>query len=85
MKSMVLFVVVLFMFLAVDAAYGLGGGGHRGDGRADFSQSNGNGGGTTINSNPQGAPNVSNGSTGATDNGFVMTASQLVAAYRSPW
>ena len=31
MKSMVLFVVIAFMFLAVDAAYGLGGGGHHGD------------------------------------------------------
>lgn len=43
MKSVVLFVVAAFMFLAVDAAYGLGGGGHNGDGRQDFSQSAGNG------------------------------------------
>ncbi len=42
MKSMVLFVVIAFMFLAVDAAYGLGGGGHHGDGRLDFSQNAGN-------------------------------------------
>jgi hypothetical protein len=84
MKSMVLLVVALFMFLTVDAAYGLGGEGHGGDGRADFSQSNGNGGGTTINSNAQGAPNVSSGSTGATDNGFVMAASQLVVSVPEP-
>ena len=43
MKPLVLFVVVAFMFLAVDAAYGLGGGGHNGDGRQYFSQSAGNG------------------------------------------
>jgi hypothetical protein len=87
MKSMVLLVVALFMFLTVDAAYGLGGGGHGGDGRADFSQSNGNGGGSTTNSSAQGAPSVSNGTTGGTgaaDNGFVMTASTLVVSVPEP-
>jgi PEP-CTERM motif-containing protein len=43
MKLIVLFVVVMFMFVAVDGAYALGGGGHRGDGRWDSSKDTGNG------------------------------------------
>jgi hypothetical protein len=74
MKSMVLFVVVAFVFLAVDRAYGLGGGGHNRDGRIDFSRSAGNGDGGATNSNSQGAPNASNGNTGGAGNGSVITS-----------
>jgi hypothetical protein len=38
MRLMLLCVVVAMMFVGADAAYGLGGGGHSGDGRQDFSQ-----------------------------------------------
>ena len=73
MKSMILFVVIAFMFLAVDAAYGLGGGGHHGDGRLDFSQTAGNGSPTTS-FNAQGAPNARNGNAGGAVDGLVMMA-----------
>jgi len=42
MKVIMLCVVASIMFVAADAAYGLGGGGHRGDGRQGFSQGAGN-------------------------------------------
>ena len=83
-KSMVLFVVVAFMFLAVDAAYGLGGGGHHGDGRLDFSQSGGNGNGSPTNSNAQDPPNVSNCNTGCTDNGPVLAAGPFGVSLPEP-
>ena len=38
MRSMVLCVMVMIMFVAANAAYGMGGRGHYGDGRQDFSQ-----------------------------------------------
>ena len=84
MKSMMLFVVVAFMFLAADRAYGLGGGGHHRDGRIDFSRSAGNGDGSPANSNAQGAPNESNGNTGGAGNGFIMTASFLTVSVPEP-
>ena len=73
MKSIVLFVVAAFMFLAVDHAYGMGGGGHSGDGRIDFSRSAGNGDGSPASSNSQGAPNASNGNAGGAGNSLVLT------------
>ena len=42
MKVIILCVVASIMFVAADAAYGLGGGGHNGDGRQAFYQWAGN-------------------------------------------
>lgn len=84
MKSMVLFVVAAFMFLAVDHAYGMGGGGHSGDGRIDFSRSAGNGDGSPANSNAQGAPNASNGNAGGAGNSFVLNGSILTVSVPEP-
>ena len=73
MKLVVLFVMVAFMFVAVDAAYGLGGGGHHGDGRTDALQqvgkSNSDTNGTSGNTQ-----NGSNGSTGDPNSSFTLTA-----------
>jgi hypothetical protein len=66
MKSMVLCVMVVIMFVAADAAYGMGGGGHHGDGRQDFSQQAG--------TSDCSSHNGSNSNTGDSDNGFVITA-----------
>jgi hypothetical protein len=41
MKVVILCVVASMMFVGADAAYGLGGEGHHGDGRHDFSQQDG--------------------------------------------
>lgn len=49
MKVIILCVVASIMFVAADAAYGLGGGGHNGDGRQAFSQRAGNDCAITIN------------------------------------
>jgi hypothetical protein len=57
MKLVLLFFMAAFMFVAVDAAYGLGGGGHHGDGRLDALQQVGKDNSDT------------NGSSGNTQNG----------------
>ena len=71
MKLVVLFVMVAFMFVAVDVAYGLGGGGHHGDGRTDALQqvgkSNSDTNGTSGNTQ-----NGSNGSTGDSNGSFTL-------------
>jgi hypothetical protein len=41
MKVIVLCILFTMIFAGADAAYGLGGGGHHGDGRHDFSQQEG--------------------------------------------
>jgi hypothetical protein len=41
MRLMLACMVVVMMFVSADAAYGLGGGGHGGDGRQDFSPQGG--------------------------------------------
>jgi len=81
MKRVVLFVMVAFMFVAVDVAYGLGGGGHHGDGRTDALQqvgkSNSDTNGTSGNTQ-----NGSNGSTGDPNSG--STLSQLAVSVPEP-
>jgi PEP-CTERM motif len=64
MRLMLLCIVVAMMFIGADAAYGLGGGGHRGDGRQDFSQRNPDGGGSSHDG--------SNDKGGGSDDGFII-------------
>jgi hypothetical protein len=71
MKLVVLFVMAVFMFVAADAAFALGGGGHHGDGRLDALQqvgkSNSDTNGTSGNTQ-----NGSNGSTGDSNGSFTL-------------
>jgi len=64
MRLMLLCIVVAMMFIGADAAYGLGGGGHRGDGRQDFSQCTPNVCGTSH--------DVNNDKGGDSDNDFII-------------
>jgi hypothetical protein len=69
MKLVVLFVMAAFMFVAVDAAYGLGGGGRHRDGRTDSLQQVGK-----DNSDPNdNSGNTQNGSTGDPNSSFTLS------------
>ncbi|MGD0238339.1 MAG: PEP-CTERM sorting domain-containing protein [Syntrophorhabdales bacterium] len=55
MKPIALFVALVFVFLGANLAYGMGGGGHHGDGRTDFLQKPGANDGSATNANCQDA------------------------------
>jgi hypothetical protein len=69
MKLVVLFVMVAFMFVAVDVAYGLGGGGHHGDGRTDALQQVGK----SISDTNDSSATGQNGSTGDPNSGSTLS------------
>jgi hypothetical protein len=69
MKSMVLFFVIAFMFLAVEAAYGMGGGGSHGDGRTYSLPQTVSSDGSSSNGNAETGQLGSNGCTGGSSTG----------------
>ena len=70
MKLAVLFVIAAFMFVAVDAAYGLGGGGRHRDGRTDSLQQVGKDNADTNDN----SGNTQNGSTDGPNSSFTPSA-----------
>jgi hypothetical protein len=69
MKLVVLLVMAAFMFVAVDAAYGLGGGGSHRDGRTDSLQQVGK----DVTDTNDNSGNAQNGSTDGQNSSFTVS------------
>jgi hypothetical protein len=76
MKLMLLAIVVGMMFIGTDAAYGLGGGGHKGDGRQEFSERTPDG--------DRSSYNGSNDKAGGSDNNFMIDEDRPCARIPEP-